>query len=141
MCMSSLPECGANEPRSGPKGSLVSLIVCDVQNEDDITGNCNRCARMAMLADHLSYTCPFYQDLTESVTYQQWVSGKCCRLETLNLPAKDFKERLAEVITELAEHHYINRSLAEYFCDLEAHLTGAGVIVIMDFAANYSYIV
>lgn len=121
--------------------SLISLLVCDVHKEECMIGNCGNCPGSAALKSLLDGTSALNQTSAEFISFQQWVSGRCCRLETLSLPTGDFKERLVEVISELAAHHFVSKSHARYLRGLRSHLPETALIVVMDFVENYSFIV
>jgi hypothetical protein len=79
-------------------------------------------------------------DFIETISYNQWVSTDRSTLMAVTLTKDVFKETFIENFAKLKAHHFISWSQAKYISDLKEKLPMAEIIILMDFAENYRFI-
>jgi hypothetical protein len=77
----------------------------------------------------------------DTLNYKQWVSTDRCTLEERIETLESFIESLNSKIWELTRHHYVAQAQSSHLRSLKTNLGRSEVIVIGDFAENYSFVV
>ena len=75
------------------------------------------------------------------IKYKQWVSTDRSNLEEHGDDFNDFLDRLTSMFFELTEHHFNAKKQSEFLIVKKACLNFDEVVLILDFAENYSLIV
>ena len=79
------------------------------------------------------------KDTIEEITYQQWISMDKCEIEKIIKPVDDFINVFSSSLLNLKKHAYIAKSQASFLKAIKHNLLGNEVVVLLDFAENYSY--
>ena len=80
-----------------------------------------------------------YDDV--EITYQQWTTSGRVELISCTLPLDEFIEQLYEQLDEITSHSFIAKSQSQYLNKLKENLKYGDVIILRDFAENFSFIV
>ena len=80
-----------------------------------------------------------YDDV--EITYQQWTTSGRAELISCTLPLDEFIEQLYEQLDEITSHSFIAKSQSQYLNKLKENLKYGDVIILRDFAENFSFIV
>jgi len=85
----------------------------------------------------------FEKNETETLSYQQWISKDtiATTLVKLELPVQDFICELCDFFHKLRSHHYIANVQSKYHTELKEQLDENSIIILLDFAENYSFVV
>merc|ERR1712168_355858 len=77
----------------------------------------------------------------EEVRYSKWVSVDRCSLEEVVESVEDFLRSFSSAIVLLTRHHYVSKKQSEAYRVAKESLKEDEVLVVGDFAENYSFVV
>lgn len=122
--------------------TLISKTVCNMEEKECMLHSCDACPGQAGATEYL------WQILTEKdthpddeVEFQQWVHIDRDTLITITKTVEEFIVDLGEKISKLSTHHYIAKHQTQHLKKLNENLQPQELIIIMDFAENYSFVV
>ena len=104
---------------------------------------CSKCPGNTAFSDHVK-TKFTQEDMSEEdlVTFKQWDhSDRGCTLITRTESMEAFVVELTQQMENLTTHHYIAKSQAAFLSSCKSSLSEGTVLVLLDFAENYSFIV
>lgn len=119
---------------------LISKTVCGIESKNCMLGRCEECPGIEGLKEFLINSFADY-DPDDIIEFKQWIHTDRDTLDTKQLPMEDFIEELASKISNLSSHHYIAKHQSCYLKSLKENLTVGELVILMDFAENYSFIV
>lgn len=122
-------------------GSLMGMAVCSTESENCMMHKCAECPGREALFKKLEEITSDSGDYGEEIEYKQWISTDRCTLTTVKDSLDTFKNKLAECIWKLTVHHFVAKSQSDYLSKLKKELTHKEVIVQLDFAENYTFII
>lgn len=119
---------------------LIEKAVCDLSAKDCMLHRCQNCPGEDAVKVYLE---EIFQDwdAEESIEFKQWVHTDHETLETNVLTVENFIEKLSSKIWKLTGHHFVAKHQSEYLKSLKTDLKETELIVLMDFAENYSFVV
>jgi len=80
-------------------------------------------------------------DLEDQINYKQWVHTDRTTLVSLQAPLSEFLNTVCEAFDGLRSHHFVAKSQSLYLRQLKDSLSPESVIVLLDFAENYSFLI
>lgn len=101
---------------------------------------CAECPSKDSLSELLIASSPILEE-AEYIEYKKWVSVEKSSLVTVRADTSDFLNELIDLIEDLTKHHFTAHAQSQYLKDLKASLQPGKIIVLMDFAENYSFVV
>lgn len=119
----------------------LQMMVCDINNEACMQSDCSKCPGKEAMSAYLVNENMICADDNSPVTFQQWVPGLPCTLETAMLPPYDFVDHLTHKLDALKYHHYVSKRQSEFLRHLKDSLPPDEGVILMDFAENYNFIV
>lgn len=121
---------------------LINKIVCDNTKRDCMFHLCQGCPPKDSLLIFLNSLFEEGEiDLTDNISYKQWVSTGRTTLVDLICSYSEFTERLCNMIFDLSQHHYIKEAQSLYLRESKQNLTCNTCIILMDFAENYTFLI
>jgi hypothetical protein len=75
------------------------------------------------------------------IEYKKWVTVDKSSLLTVRADPDDFLEELVDSIYDLLAHHFTAKSQSQFLKEKKASLQPGEIIILMDFAENFSFIV
>ena len=78
-----------------------------------------------------------YDDV--EITFQQWTTSGRAELISCTLPLDEFIEQLCVQLDKITSHSFIGRSQSQYLNKLNKNLKCGEVIILGDFAENFSF--
>ena len=135
---------------------LIQMIVCSSENKVCMTHMCEKCRGIYQLENYLeiklmnSIDDEFagFDDIEaledeeeEIVTFKQWVSTDRADLITQTVPLSEFIITLSCLLDSITCHSYIAKSQARYLSELKENLEEDAIIVLGDFAENYTFVI
>ena len=75
------------------------------------------------------------------VTFKQQVNTDCADLITETMPLSEFITTLSCQLDSITCHSYIAKSQARYLSELKENLEEDAIIVLGDFAENYTFVI
>ena len=119
---------------------LLAKLVCSTENKKCMLGRCDNCPDKEELSNHLHN---FFGDYAEDfqITYTQWDTTVKATLSTRMVDVPSFIEILITSLEELKPHSFISREQARYLNELKENRAESSVILLVDFAENYSFVV
>ncbi|KAE8738597.1 hypothetical protein FOCC_FOCC015922 [Frankliniella occidentalis] len=116
----------------------LKILMCSPPSVDCNLRTCKECCgKSSELRDQLLPL--FDQSFIEDVTFNQWENTDRANLVTITCSVEEFVERFINQLQELIPHHFIFKTQAEYFRSLQANLDEGEILVVGDFAENYSF--
>ncbi|KAE8748198.1 hypothetical protein FOCC_FOCC005036 [Frankliniella occidentalis] len=115
---------------------LKTLMCSPATNECNLR-TCKSCPDNNILRDKLLHA--FDEEMIENVMFNQWESTDRTNIVTLTLSVEDFVERFVNQLEDLIPHHFIYKAQAQYFRKQQASLTEGEIMVVGDFAENYTF--
>lgn len=116
----------------------LDLLVCDTLSENCIFGQCSDCPGPQAIQSILDEA--FDADVTEDISYRQWVSVDRCNLEMFTKSVNDFIDIFCVKLVELRSHHFIAKKQNLFLKEKKENLHDNEIIVHGDFAENYSFV-
>jgi hypothetical protein len=122
---------------------LIHFVTCksDSAQEACFCRSCPNCPKIESLREILQKT--FSENDMLNIEYKQWISrdGSRCSLETIYKPIELFLDEFLSSLNCLVTHHYISKKQSEYLQKVKSNLNIGEVLVILDYAENYSFVV
>jgi hypothetical protein len=75
------------------------------------------------------------------VSFKQWVHTDRTILISMQQPLSEFLNTVCEAVDGLRCHHFVAKSQSSYLLDLKESIPSNMVIVLLDFAENYSFLI
>lgn len=120
---------------------LIDYSVCNTEREACMMLTCTDCPREEGVQGFLELL-DSVQVASDEITYKQWITADRCTMIDVVEPLSEYIQSLSKKITKLVRHHYIAQKQAQYFKDLKEKLPlETEVVIVGDFAENYSFIV
>lgn len=122
---------------------ILKFIVCD-ENENTLSpkchfGKCRNCPGIEKLKEYLTKV--FEDKEIAEISYSQWIPTPVTTLKNLVDDASDFIPLFCEQIEKLLPHAFIARQQSSYFKALKDTIQNDEVVINLDFAENYAFIV
>jgi hypothetical protein len=118
----------------------MEQMVCDTASVDCMMHLCPICPGKEALTTYLHGTCPVLDELDE-IQCLQWVAVDKSSLLTICETSPEFLEALVDSIYNLTPHHFTAKAQATFLKELKVVLQPGELIILMDFAENYSFLV
>lgn len=115
---------------------LIALTVCNTNNKDCMLQRCTECPGILTVEMMLRQK---FEDADEVITFKQWTTVDRTQLTSQQLPVSEFIDLLSSKLLTLIPHHYISHSQSSYLKKRKELINKNEVIILMDFAENYSF--
>ena len=119
---------------------LLEKLVCSVEEKLCMVHRCPTCPGANRLKTNLEELFSS-NDPDETIVYQQWLTADRTTLQDCSMPLHELVDDLLAKVEKLTAHHYIAKHQSQYLRSLKETLEPEEVIIILDFAENYSFIV
>ncbi|GAB1865911.1 hypothetical protein CAJAP_06990 [Camponotus japonicus] len=117
----------------------LKQMVCDEKKASCNLDECSNCPGTLAIAQNL-LKCLEKKNI-ENVQFSSWTNTDRSTLQTLILPIDDFVQDLSNKLHILKPHSYIAKQQTQYFDEKRRMLSPGEVIVGIDFAENFKYVV
>ena len=126
--------------------SLIDMIVCNRVSKICMIHRCTHCpgthSVRQFLYDHLIYEKECNEaDEQMEIDFKQWTKVGRADLASMKLPVYEFIELLIEKLSKITVHSFIARAQSDYLKILKETLGPSEVIMLGDFAENYSFVI
>ena len=118
---------------------VMAQAVCDINSETCMMRKCKNCPGENGVIDFVK-ALPAMED-KEELRYSKWVSVDRCTLQEVVEPVDDFLASFSSAIVLLTRHHYVSKKQSEAFKVAKESLKEDEVLLVGDFAENYSFVV
>lgn len=117
----------------------LKYLICSESSETCYLRTCTDCADWSALRLELE---KFFDDeMIDEVTYNQWETTDRGNILTLTNSVEDFIDRFLQQLEDLVTHHFIFQKQAKYMQNCVRDLKVGELLLVGDFAENYSFIV
>ncbi|KAJ8677403.1 hypothetical protein QAD02_013190 [Eretmocerus hayati] len=125
---------------------ILERVVCDVENGNCMLKRCKHCPGVNGAVEYLS---DIVQMTGESqITFKTWTTGgnsgsgksSAMSVQSETQTTDTFIRKLSEDIVKLTTHHYI-AEMQEFLDYCKQNLDEFTILVLMDFAENYAFII
>ena len=117
---------------------LLDKLVCSTDQSICMLHRCENCPGSSELE---SYIYNNMTDEVDNVTFKQWVTTDRSTLVDQTMTRGEYGELLVEKINKLSVHHFIAKNQRAYLKKIKENLALDEVLILLDFAENYSFIV
>lgn len=128
---------GANYPASCD--DLIKKIVCDVNNQRCMFGECSNCPGTADLSEEILAF--FTMQYCDEVRFSQWTTTDRATLQCHVENVTDFVDLLVNQLLALKKHQFIANNQSRFLKRMKDIVLEKEVIVTGDFSENYSFVV
>lgn len=117
---------------------LIGKTVCDLNSRDCMLRRCDNCPGEEPLHEYLVQ---IFEDSDPEATieFKQWIQTDRANLISNQLSVEEFVKDVSAKLTNLSVHHYIAKHQANYLKRLKENLQEDKLVILMDFAENYSF--
>ena len=121
---------------------LLAELVCDTTRRNCMLQYCSNCPGRQQLRNMLQKLLEENDiECEDQVKYKQWLHTDGTKLVDLHLPHNEYMDLLLEKFDFLRHHHFIAKSQSEFLQITKDTLADDAVIILLDFAENYSFLV
>ncbi|KAL5493652.1 hypothetical protein EMCRGX_G014861 [Ephydatia muelleri] len=117
----------------------MKAAVCDMASEKCMMQECKSCPGKEGVVNLLSSLEEL--DLSEDITYRQWMTTDRCTLLTVTESVESFIESLAEKVVLLTRHHHVAQMQTQHLKKLKETNPTSECIIVGDFSENFSFVV
>ncbi len=122
---------------------VLAQLVCSLDNRDCMI---LRCSSLHVLEKPTlrAYLFNMYEaadmDDDDTVTYKQWTTSGQSKLQQISDSVSDFITSICAMADKATSHQFIVKSQSSYLRQIKEYLPSeTEIIVLMDFAGNYSF--
>ena len=120
---------------------LYELIVCNVTNKECMIHRCPNCPKnMQRLEARLYDLLGDYDDET-IIEYSQWTTTDRANLVSFRENVSEYVALIIQQLEKLTSHSFISKCQSKNLKELKESLEEKHVIILGDFAENYSFVV
>lgn len=119
---------------------LITKTVCNIECKDCMLHRCEVCPGEDGLKKFLTDTFE-EKDPEDLLVFKQWIHTDRDTLDTKQLSIEDYITELSSKVWSLSTHHYIAKQQSQYLKTLKENLPYNELVILMDFAENYSFVV
>ena len=121
---------------------LMGKVVCNIDNRNCMLHLCDNCPGKEALSEYLLQLFSDNDvDHDDMISYKQWLHTDRTTLVSIQQLMPEFVETACNAIHGLRPHHFINKSQSSYLKSLKQNIPENQVIILSDFAENYSFVV
>ena len=120
--------------------SIMEEIVCDLNSKECMLHRCIKCPDKQNLLNRLSEILEDHDD-DDELTFRQWTHTDRTELTTRSVTCDEFIEELADEVSKLTDHHFIEKAQSAHLKPLTETLESDTAVIILDFAENYSFLI
>jgi len=117
----------------------LAAIQCNPPRIQCFLGNCDECPGIEKLQKILE--CYFDQQMIDQVQFKQWTTTDRSSLETKIQSSDEFIRSFTTSLPRLLHHDFIAKQQSRFLQESKEKLLPGEVIILGDFAENYSFIV
>ena len=122
--------------------AIIQMLVCDTSNSDCMMRKCDKCPGRQVVENKLAELFDQHEfDPEDTISYSQWVSTDRTTIVQCTDTVQELIERISAKVDDLTFHHYVKQQQSAYLSDLKKNLPSTEIIIQMDFAENYSFLV
>lgn len=118
---------------------LMSKFACSLTNRKCMLHLCSECPGENGIKSYLEHL-EILKEM-DVLKYKQWVSVDRCSLIDQTETVEEYISSLSGKISKLTRHHYISKAQSSFLRRLKENLLANEVIILMDFAENYSFLI
>ena len=121
---------------------LMNQVACNEESKMCMIHRCPHCPGTDALTAYLESLFD-ESDLSadEPLTFRQWVSTDHTTIQAMTSSLHSFIEMLVKKVDDLTAHHFIAKHQSKFITDLKSKLSPNEILLILDFAENYSFVV
>ncbi|KAK3929167.1 ARL14 effector protein [Frankliniella fusca] len=117
----------------------IKYFVCGQPTTECYFRTCEKCPDKTLFSNIIQNH--FDSEMVEEVTYNQWECTDRGNIITKISSIEDFVEDLVTLLEDLVTHHFIFKEQSSYFNERLNTLKDGEVVIVGDFAENYSFLV
>ena len=118
---------------------MIDMVVCSRQNRRCMVHRCDKCPGTEPLRSYLQTTLD--EEMNDEISFQQWQSTDRTKLVKQSMGVNEYIDLLIEALDALTPHSYIAKCQAKYLKSRKEYLPEDSLIVLGDFAENYTFVV
>lgn len=116
-------------------------LVCSLDSRECMMHRCTKCQGRENLKQFIESLFENDEtDLDDTIRYKQWCRDGQLTIQTLLCTVSEYIDILCDAADSATSHHYTCKSQSQYLRQLKECLPANSVIILLDFAENYSFI-
>lgn len=126
---------------------LINLLICEKSdNYKCMVRLCSTCTDKEefrkKIVDKIFSNFDLASDKNKEIFYKQWSKeGDRVQLISVTQTVEELIEKSVFIFNDSIYHHYVFKEQSRYLKDLKSNLNENTVIIMMDFAQNYTFVV
>ena len=117
--------------------NLLSELDCNLNERNCMSHSCSQCPGRPQLQKPLEKIF----DVVDSIKCKQWIHIDGTKLIDMQLLVSEFTDMFLKKFDLLHRHHFIAKAQSAFFQSTKETLPNDTVIILFDFAENYSFLV
>ncbi|XP_033127584.1 uncharacterized protein LOC117125231, partial [Anneissia japonica] len=129
-------------PGSENYKDMLAKMVCSCESRNCMLHLCDDCPGKDALQTYLTNL--FLEadlDLDDEISFKQWGHTDRSELVCFTLSIENYISKVCDAFDNLRDHHFISKAQAKYLTELKNNLSEDEVLILLDFAENYSFVV
>ena len=116
----------------------INAVTCNEASCRCYLGDCSSCRNL--IEDFILYLMEIFDNSIDDLIYKQWLSTDRTTLQTVQQNSEEFTECFHAGFQTLKKHDFIAKEQSKFCSEKKSSLKDEKMIVIADFAENYSFI-
>ena len=122
--------------------NILSKVVCNIDLRKCMLHLCSDCPGKTNLNKFLTeHFINNEFDLAENIFYKEWISTDRTTLVNHYSTVEEFIAKIVDDFHEVCSHHFIAKAQANHLKMAQENLSENELIILLDFAENYSFAV
>lgn len=117
----------------------VQKLQCNPPSVNCCLGQCSECGSTTVLSEQIERV--FDENFIDTVTFKKWTCTDRSNLETVVQKIDEFLPEFLITLRDYQKHAFLTKMQSNYYKELKETLQQGEVLVVLDFAENYSFVV
>jgi hypothetical protein len=113
-------------------------MECNPASQQCCLGQCEQCGSTESLKEQLQEI--FDENLIDTIQFKKWTNTDRSNLESIQLSIDEYIEQFCNKIKNYQRHDFMTKMQATYYREIKMSLKDDEVLVVCDFAENYSFV-
>ena len=117
----------------------VAFMECNPASQKCCLRQCEQCGDPSDLQERLLNI--FENNFIDNITFKKWTNTDRSSLDDVKLTTDEFIEHFCDLLKQYQVHDFKTKMQATYYRETKMSLKDGEVLVVCDFAENYSFVI